>query len=63
MLIPAGLAVLVAGGELACLLPKLWEKVEVLVKVFVRNYGFSRVGECGYIYSSKPDGVQEHSWI
>lgn len=63
MLIPAGLAVLVAGGESACLLPKRWEKVEVLVKVFARSYGFSRMGHSGYIYSSKPNSAQEHSWI
>lgn len=62
MLILAGLAVLIAGAELACLLPKLWEKVEVSVKTFSRKYGFSRVGQSGYIYSSKPNSAQEHSW-
>lgn len=42
MLIPAGLAVFVTGGELACLLPKIWEKMEVSVTIFARKYGFSR---------------------
>jgi len=63
MLILAGLVVLVTGGEFVCLLPKLWEKVEVLVVIFARKYGFSRVGQRGYIYSSKPNSAQEHSRI
>ena len=52
MLILAGLAFLVTGGELACLLPELWEKVEVPVNVFVRKYGFSKVGQ-----GSKPNSA------
>lgn len=63
MLILAGLAALVTGGELACLLPKLWEKVEASVKIFARKYGFSKVEQSGCIYSSKPNSAQEHSWI
>lgn len=61
MLILAGLAVLVTGGELVSLLLKLWEKVEVSLNIFARKYGFSRVGQNGYIYSSKPNNAQEHS--
>lgn len=53
MLIFAGLAVFLTGGELVCLLPKLWEKMKVSGRVLVGEYGFSREGQGDCIYSSK----------
>lgn len=63
MLIFAGLAVFLTGGELVRLLPKLWEKMKVSGKVLVREYGFSRVGQGDCIYSSKLSSTQEHRGI
>lgn len=40
MLILAGLAFFVTGGEWDCLLPKLWEKVEVSVKKICKEIWF-----------------------